>query len=857
VDGVTLRRWLKTRHTWREIVDVFVQAGQGVAAAHAADITHRDFKPSNVLIARDGRVKVLDFGLAKYNDRDPLASLDEDERSLHPSQTDVSGEPGFAVRHKLRERTLNSDDDLMEVIGTSIRAKLTKVGRIVGTPAYMAPEQYPSLGRHALGPWTDQFSFAVSLYEALYGDLPFGGKDLMETHANIQAGRIREPRREDNTVPGWLFRLLQRALREDPSERFPSMDAMLEALRADPARRTRRIALLAGGLSLAAFSGFGVMQALDADEPEPCQGARDHLGGIWDEATKATVEQGLVETDLPFAADTARRVSASLDDYVEAWVGQRTAICQATRVRGEQSEALLDVRMTCLDRRLSELGALVRVLETPESETVSRAVTAVSELRRPEPCASVQPGVENTLPEDPGRRSRYLAIQAQLDDANALAAAGRHAAARDQAAAAGQEAARQGFRPLLAVAKVTQGGAHHRLHEAEQAQALLREGILVASEVNDVRTELLGWTELLSVAGMLFEEPQQAAGWQFAAEAALERAGSPKDLESRLKLNVGAVLLKQNRFEEAARVGEDALRIALEVGGYGSIQHAQALNNLGIVAAKQADWVLAERRLRESLELKRKLYGPDHPAVAGDGMNLANVLGQHAKTTSAEASVRAYDEAERLLQEVISFRERTYGPQSPTVARALAMLGLLQHNRKDLAKARLSYERALTILRGLRGVEGDMTRALNNLAQLDLAEKDYAQAESRHREALELQLAKYGESHLSVGSTRLLLCHVLAAAERPADALPECEKARAVLERGFDGRPNPSLVDLHEKLAEVHQALGHASKAAEHLAEVAEQKRRIEASATQQTTGSRPASPVDALDARGTPGVEL
>ncbi len=828
VDGQTLHRWLKKPRQWREILQVFSQAGRGLAAAHAADITHRDFKPANVLIAKDGRVKVLDFGLAKDMARDPMASVDEDYPSIDPEEVQQ------LRRDRLEGLSATNpgsngprSNDIMEVIGSSAGVKLTKVGRIVGTPAYMAPEQYPVLGQHEVGVWTDQFSFAVALYEALFGMLPFSGNDLMETYDSIHIGRIREPRR-DSVVPSWVLRILHQALREDPHERFGSMDLLLEALAADPARRRRRIALAVGGVGLVALSGFGVVQALSSDEPTPCQGARDRLAGVWDANARTTIERGLVDTGLPFAADTARRATERLDRYADAWVAQRTAVCEATRIHGEQSEALLDVRMTCLDRRSSELGALVKVLSAPEEQTVSRAITAVAGLRRPEPCATAKPGVESALPEEPTRRARFMELQAKLDDVKALMAAGRHTTARDRASEVAEASERQGFRRLLADAKVSQGSALRNLEEADKALPLLREGILVASEVADVRTEVVGWSEMFFVTGLLLEEPGQAMGLQFAAEAALERAGSPKDLESRLKLHTGAVLLKQNRFEDATRVGEDALRVALEAGGHGSPQHAQALNNLGVVAAKQADWAVAERRLRESLELKKQLFGPEHPDVARNSMNLANVLVQVAKKAGGSVSTTAYDEAEQLYEKVVAFRERTYGPASAPVARTLANLGLLQGGRGDAVKARRSLERARSLMRELPGVEGDLARTLNNLAGLDREALDYDSAERWHREALAIQLKKYGEAHLSVGRTRLQLCQVLADAKREADALAECSRALAVLETSFDGRPNPALVSVHTILASTLRALGKTNEASRHQETLEELQRRLD-----------------------------
>ncbi len=530
-----------------------------------------------------------------------------------------------------------------------------------------------------------------------------------------------------------------------------------------------------------------------------------------------------------YADETGRE---GVDRYADAWVEQHTVICQATRVTGEQSEALLDVRMTCMDRRLGELGALVKVLSSPEEETVSRAVTAVAELRRPEPCATAQPGVENTLPEEPGRRTRFLQLQAQLDDVSALQAAGRYAEARDLAADTAEASARQGFRRLVANAKIWEGSALRQMDQAKEAIPRLREGIMLASAVADVRSELTGWMELMWVSGVILEEADQATGWRFAAEAALERAGSPKDLDSRFQRHLGTMLLRQNRFEEATRVGEDALRIALEVGGQGSLQHAQALNTLGMIAAKQADWSVAQRRLSEAHQLEEQLYGPEHPDVATSSINLANVLMQYAKTTAKtdpSGSEALMDEAEQRYEAAVAIRERAYGSTSAALARALVNLGVLQRRRGNNAKARRSYERALAILRELSGVEGDLTSTLNNLAVIEREELAYEEAETMHREALAIQLDKYGDQHLSVGRTRQLLCKTLAQSAQHAAAVKECARALEVLEAGFKGRPNPAIRSVHEITAEALTALGRNSEAARHRAKAEELARRLEA----------------------------
>ncbi len=175
VEGQTLRAWLGARpRRWREIVEVLLAAGRGLAAAHAKDLMHRDFKPDNVMLDDEGRVLVMDFGLARASDEDS------------PTAETVSA----------------SEDSAAE-----LRASLTVAGSIMGTPAYMAPEQ---LRGATIDARADQFSFCVTLWEALFGRRPFLAADLDELVERVEAGRIEPAERGD--VPGWLRKVLRRGL---------------------------------------------------------------------------------------------------------------------------------------------------------------------------------------------------------------------------------------------------------------------------------------------------------------------------------------------------------------------------------------------------------------------------------------------------------------------------------------------------------------------------------------------------------------------------------------------------------------------------------------------------------------------
>ncbi len=216
IEGVTATAWLHQKgRSWREVLDVFLAAARGLAAAHAAQIIHRDFKPDNVLIGNDGRVRVMDFGLAS---------------AVAPVGAPVQGEEWQPF------------ESLGSLGGTGL----------AGSPLYMAPEQ---LRGEPVDARADVFGYSVALYEALYGERPFDGESLAELESAIRRGDVHRPRRA-NPVPAWLRRTLLRGLRYSPDERFQSMDAMTGEL--EEGRRGVRKRVVIGGTVLAALLAAAV-----------------------------------------------------------------------------------------------------------------------------------------------------------------------------------------------------------------------------------------------------------------------------------------------------------------------------------------------------------------------------------------------------------------------------------------------------------------------------------------------------------------------------------------------------------------------------------------------------------------------
>ncbi|MCY1066763.1 serine/threonine-protein kinase [Nannocystis sp. RBIL2] len=269
VPGDTLRAWQRERERDRaELLAVAMQAGRGLAAAHDAGLVHRDVKPDNIMVGVDGRVRVMDFGLARL------------------------------------ARTLAGDDD--ELASPASPGPLTQVGAVIGTPGYMAPEQRRGAVVDTSG---DIYSFCVVLYELLAGERP--GREAP------QAVLVRRG------VPAWLAAVVVRGLLDDPTARWPTMHALLDALEQDPIARRRRRLRIAGIIALTGL----VVTALV-------------LGGLAWRASilRARVEQ--VAADRLTAIGQVEDPEAAFAAFVAdpAHRGTR-AVAQAWQRRGDEARA--------------------------------------------------------------------------------------------------------------------------------------------------------------------------------------------------------------------------------------------------------------------------------------------------------------------------------------------------------------------------------------------------------------------------------------------------------------------------------------------------------------------------------------
>jgi hypothetical protein len=289
IRGATLRQWLeRAPRSWREVLDVFRDVAAGLAAAHAAGLVHRDVKPDNVLVELDPdrpdritRVLVTDFGVA---------------------------------------RAMQSVDLPTPEPGPTGDVEMTKTGTIVGTPAYMSPEQ---LAGATVDARSDVFSFAVAVWESLFGTRPFVGTTPAELAAAMRVLPMPAARRGRDPVPAWVVAALRAALALDPGARTPSMAEVMAALdwRRRARGRRRAIAAVAGGFLIGA-GATGVVIAT-RDTPSACA-APERVRG-----TLARAAEQLTAALATGPADRGEHWRTTLESYRAGWDALRTRVCRS------------------------------------------------------------------------------------------------------------------------------------------------------------------------------------------------------------------------------------------------------------------------------------------------------------------------------------------------------------------------------------------------------------------------------------------------------------------------------------------------------------------------------------------------
>jgi serine/threonine protein kinase len=758
VEGATLRRWLDAREReWREVVDVFVRAGRGLAAAHAAGLVHRDFKPDNALVggplrpgAKEGtadivaeRVLVTDFGVARLS-----------EGEVEPAARPHGSSP--------------------------VASTETPLGALLGTPGYMAPEQMRGARADAR---SDLFAFCTALYEAVAGTRPYAGKDLSAMRERAEAGRLEPP---SKPMPRWLRRELERGLRPDPVHRHSSMDALLSALERGSGRRRSR--LLLGGALLALAAALALLFARSGKpaplrsiailEPRPVQQQKSSLtlSGVLVELLSAElsgaelkrVPAGMV---LPVQEELGLRGGPSLAEEPVRKLQQRLGVDlvlggsfqeESGQVRvqlslfGQGAARLLSVEDQGPRREVAQLAARLsarvrRELGVRRPESAERVAGSVPS--DPEAARLYQQGIEELSSKGVPAAAASFRKALELSPGNprighALAGSLITMGAEEQAR---EEAARAWLRrdELSPEERVLLGLLRFRtLRDSKSALALAREHY--REQPSDPDRGLLLLREL--VQGSEYKEA-------LALAVALRKQPPPWGDDFRIDAHASAAAMAVGDLPEALAAARRFYASAEKRGS----RHDMAVARMREGSALRrsgTDPALARKLLEES----EALYLADHDELGSNGPRVVLALllsdagdlaGARARHEAALATYRRVGNRlneglqlenvagvlrkqgelplalERASQAHSVFLELGNGPRR---AEALAVLGELRSDTGDLVGGADALEQSAALARGLKD-KPRLHGALLALAHARMLQGDLAAARQRFDEA--------------------------------------------------------------------------------------------------------------------------
>jgi eukaryotic-like serine/threonine-protein kinase len=718
VDGGTLREWLVAgRRSWRETLAVFRRAGAGLVAAHEADLVHRDFKPDNVLLGQDGRVVVTDLGLARPLGEAP-AALAEDERT---ATHEISGLDGT----------------------------LTRTGALVGTPAYMSPEQLQGKRADAS---SDQFSFCVALYEAVYGERPFSGDGLAALVASVLDGRVRSPP-ADVRVPRWLRRVLLRGLTLEPSRRYADMTELLAALRPPSAPlQLGTAAVVLGILGVATSIGYSSRTAADY-----CEQAEDHLRGVWDPDIAAKVEEAFAATALPFATQTGVTSVQRVDAYANRWAALQVETCQREKA-GREATGLTALRMACLATRRDALETLAVVFQEADTTTVVRAPDMIDDLAPLSSCEDTGALASGPPPPPSAISHEVEAIRGLLARATVLGSAGK----RDAAAEHDEEALRWAevvdYEPVRGEALLRTAQGHEEAGSLDASEASAHEALTVALATGHMLLAADASHQLAHLALIRDATGPQVERWVAIGRATLEQiSGGAPLVDAKLRSVLGSAQRRLGQVEASVSTLQDVLAIFVKHFGEDDFRLAAPMATLGLSLARLGRYDEAGRHLERARDLFARKYGRDHLGYAA---SLQNLGASYFMQGAYEYALELYQESLERLEAVLGPEHANVGVLAYSVSTALLMLGRhdealrMAHRANAIGtKAHgdgsVSTANDWSLIGEIHARAGDLLAAENALrralAELEAADPDDRRRHAFYRSQLGATLAKAGE----------------------------------------------------------------------------------------------------------------
>lgn len=756
VRGTTLRRWLDvhvSKLTGRErvsaVLSQFLALGRGLAAAHAAGVIHRDFKPDNVLVGEDGRPRVVDFGLARA-----ALHIDREEANmLALSDTQPSASEGTSAATPVPP------------LKSSMSS--TTQGRILGTPRYMPPEQ---MRGDATDCRSDQFSFCVALYNALYGQWPYPGKNLPQIMLALDSGEIVQPSRSA-VVPAGVRKALLRGLAREPDDRFPSMEALLDALEVERHHRLQRI--LAMSVPAAVLAAGVAVYGTNLHTQDRCAGVGQPMEALWNDQRREALAGAFASTGMLYAGATWRSTASHVDAYAEQWTQSRRSACEATQVHHEQSPALLDKRMLCLDRSRRRLGALLDALGDIDARTLQHAAQAAAELPDIALCDNLEALASDVAPPGAHIAAAVHETRDRLTESHTLTLLGNYREALQIAREALARAESLAYDPVHADALYTVGWAlvhHGKPADAREGEALMMQASNLAEGVRHDELVASIWNQLSLSSYQNHATTEPGYAWAQRAMAAVRRIGDPASQQAQALRNLGLLHYKDQDFESAEMYQRQALDSL--PAGISPFVHAPYVLSL-------ANTVRALGRHEEALSLYRQAegellaeVGEEHPILADIRFDLATFLVDRGE----------FDRALELMTATRRVYELTLGSDHPRVGMVYLELAGIERDRGMLG---LAYEHALRAEAIYETAHAPddfrLARVHQHLGALAFRQGRYDEAVTFYRRALDIQSKHLAPDAHDIGFTHANLAEAYVRLGRHDEALTAVASAADIL----------------------------------------------------------------------------
>lgn len=776
VEGENLAAWCRhhpedDEQRFDRALELLIDAGKGLSAAHAVGLVHRDFKPANVLVGRDGRARVADFGLARA--------------------------------HSTVELKADPDDRETEV-----------TEGLVGTPAYMAPEQRRG---EAIDARADQFSFCVTAWEVLFGHRPTSHRPEMPS---------RGVRRR------WVAGVLLRGLADDPEERYPTMAPLLAALERNPrVRRRRTLAGMAVLLSAAAsLGGYRLYRG------SLCDDAGASIEQLWNEEQRERLEAAFRGADIPGEARVWEHTMPLLDARAQALQRAYVDVCEARLEAAPRFHPDFDARTRCLQGVELEFGAVMRALTQLDREVALGAPVAVSGMASPRPCLDWS--VERL--ETAGFSRRLQEDDVRLAHAVMNSHVGRHQQAREALGALiGSGFAGDPHGKALALAAL--GKTLLELSDYEEAFATLEQAYWLGLRNG---ADAVATHAARLMVGPLAQKGrvEEAQRWLEAAEATFDRAQLGRQAEIDLTNSRAQLAHHIGELERAEALTRDALRLAIEHWGSEHFETASAYHNLAVVLQDRGESAEAIDVAGKELEIRSRFFGEVHPQVAAS----------HAALGAAMGRAGRFEEAAEHFELAADIYEQAYADVHADRGMALSNLGVSLNalGRSDAAleafrKAATIYEqtlgpddmRSISVRLNVAIADAEAGACERALPSLKDARDRFAEAAPSHprngqiAQVLAWCQARLGrweearvafehalEAYAELPSARASLMVHWSEALRHRGELEQAEaKSRRALEL-LEGGDDPGIVapDAHAEHAVVSWALGERARATEH-----------------------------------------